>query len=292
MWQAYRVVYRLESPLHVGWRKVGNLMQTRPYILGRNLWGAATAQLARWSGSNDYVAVGDFVKQHLIFGYFFPAFASGEVFIPRWNDGAFTFGNHSAAEFEREFLRSFASTAIEAESNSAAEGQLHEVEYIVPKVEGNQVLMVGHLIVAENDRIKCDPPEVLVDGLPLFSRVLKEIQIGGERRYGWGKLVYQGSTREPGIFGHELKTVNGKPVIEIKAGESLPAHFRVEGLRAHGEIEPLLGREWNQTTGPGRQLSQAEICYVPGSVVEERKVKISATIQPMGIGSLVLSPQR
>ena len=44
-WRAYKIVLRLRSPLHIGRGKVGNLQRTRPYVAGRNLWGALTA---RW----------------------------------------------------------------------------------------------------------------------------------------------------------------------------------------------------------------------------------------------------
>src|SRR5213082_2804295 len=70
-WTAYRIVFRLLSPMHIGWRKVGNLQQTRPYVLGRSLWGALTARLTRISGSNDYSEIGEQVDQQLAFTYFY-----------------------------------------------------------------------------------------------------------------------------------------------------------------------------------------------------------------------------
>ena len=51
-WTVYRVTWRLLAPMHIGWRKLGNMQQTRPYVTGRNLWGAFTARLRTcgWAG--------------------------------------------------------------------------------------------------------------------------------------------------------------------------------------------------------------------------------------------------
>jgi hypothetical protein len=46
-WIGYRVVFRLRSPLHIGWRKAGNVQVTRPYLTGRSFWGALTERLVR-----------------------------------------------------------------------------------------------------------------------------------------------------------------------------------------------------------------------------------------------------
>ena len=29
-WEVYRVAFRLLSPMHIGWHKLGNMQQTRP----------------------------------------------------------------------------------------------------------------------------------------------------------------------------------------------------------------------------------------------------------------------
>ena len=46
-WTAYRVVFKLRSPMHIGCGKVGNVQRTRPYVIGRNFWGALTMRLTR-----------------------------------------------------------------------------------------------------------------------------------------------------------------------------------------------------------------------------------------------------
>ena len=46
-WQKYDLAFQLLAPLHIGYRKVGNLMQSRGYVPGKNLWAALTARLTR-----------------------------------------------------------------------------------------------------------------------------------------------------------------------------------------------------------------------------------------------------
>lgn len=278
-WHAYRLVYRLESPLHVGWRKTGNLMQTRPYITGRNWWGAATACLTQWLGNSNYQSVGELVQERLIFGYFFPTTEPGISPLPHCETD----------DFERRFLSSLTSTAIEAQHNTAAEGQLHEVEFIVPHtreglhVTGSQVFMVGHLLARDGDRITCDATEVYVDGVRLLTEVLAQARIGGERRYGFGRvsLVRDQVAQCNDIFGHTLHLSVERPTLTLNTSQPLPTHCSVASLEANGEIEPLLGREWHVDKGPGRDFSAVTICWMPGA---KARHPTTITIGPMGVG--------
>jgi hypothetical protein len=78
-WTAYHVTLRLLAPMHIGWRKLGNLQQTRPYVTGRNLWGALTARLTRELGSNKYEFVGKQVDDCMRFTYFYPSVSKDNV---------------------------------------------------------------------------------------------------------------------------------------------------------------------------------------------------------------------
>lgn len=285
-WHAYRLIYRLESPLHVGWRKVGNLMQTRSYVTGRSWWGAATAHLTQWLGGRNYQPVGEFVRDNLIFGYFFLAEDPAYPLIPRWDRGELCYGSYSADEFERRFVKSLASTAIAYQHNTAAEGQLHEVEFIVPQVEGSGIFVVGHLLVKENTRIVCEDHDVKVDNLSLLTQVLAQARIGGERRYGFGRvrqIMAERIVQSDLVFGHRLNVSGEKPILEVSTGQSLSNHCLIDGLDAEGEIEPLLGREWNEDTGPGRRLSAAVVCWTPGSQAQQSS---QVEIGPMGVGAI------
>ena len=47
-YRTFQVVLRLGASLHVGWRRTGNLWQTRPYILANQLLAALAARCAEW----------------------------------------------------------------------------------------------------------------------------------------------------------------------------------------------------------------------------------------------------
>ena len=190
------------------------------------------------------------MREHLIFGYFFHPIEQDKPFLPQRIESTLYYASLSEDEFERQFVSSMASTAIDYQQNAAAEGQLHEVElmtidlrrdtslvchserneeslvwltrflvslgmteerlsalsrfkwvaeFIMPRTEcGKNMFLVGYLLARKGERIKCDSTEVKVDGYSLFSQVLAQVQIGGERRYGFGQLR----------FGHRFKTSN------------------------------------------------------------------------------------
>jgi hypothetical protein len=161
------------------------------------------------------------------------------------------------------------------------------VEFIVPRTENEdgKVFLVGHLLAREGDKIKCEANEIYVDGKKLLRQVMSEVRIGAERRYGFGRLKLDADriARCTDLFDYPLKLDGEKPIIEIKKGAPLPAHFLVENLDAEGEIEPLLGREWDEVKGPGRLISAAKICWMPGAKTRQTGL---AEIRPMGIGAM------
>ncbi|MCQ3972419.1 MAG: hypothetical protein DPW09_03110 [Anaerolineae bacterium] len=271
-WQVYRLVFRLESPLHIGWRKISNLMQTRSYVPGRIWWGAVTAGLTQWLGKTDYRQTGEWVQENLRFGYFFPAENIDDPLYPVQSAGETVYGQNKLSEsvFERRFLNALASTAIAHEANVAEEASLHEVEFLTPSLNlGQPVYLVGHLFVHQNEEIAIRNDDVEVQGLSLFSQVIASLQIGGERRYGFGRLTLCRSEcrRVSDIFGYLLNQQDGQCCVTVPARRPLLAHAIAGGLRLNGSIEPLVSREWAQQSGPGRQVTLLGLCYVPGSTV-------------------------
>jgi hypothetical protein len=316
-WQAYRLVYQLKSPLHVGWRKIGNLMQTRPYIPGRNWWGAATALLTQHVGTCDYESVGNLVRDNLIFSYFFLATDQDKPLplVPGWDTskgktyygplpenqsqevvgetdtskGKTYYGPLPPDQFERRFLKSQAATAIDTQSNTSLEGQLYEVEYIAPYDQeasngaATPVCVVGYLFARAGEQVVCQSNDVVVKGKPLFNQVLRRVQIGGERRYGFGTLELVKAIEPPEnkLFGYEWKPEGNYPVLTIGAGMRVPAHLRAEGCPSlEGKLEPLVGREWCQKKGPGQQISTVQICWSPGTPLKHES---AVEVQPLGV---------
>ena len=280
-WKAYRVAFHPLSPMHIGWRKLGNLQQTRPYVTGRVLWGAFTARLARELKSQDYKGLGKEVDEQLAFTYFYPSISPGpdEVDLWPWGDGQ--------EKFSWMFLGSYASTAL-SNGHRAEEGSLHETEFIAPHVQSHTpyeepqpVYLVGYIF--ERERPSSGSKYVLKER----QNMLNELQIGGERSYGWGRVRVHPAgpldeDKSKKCFGYELNCTGDRPTITIPAGGQLLAHTEAESLEKieSGTLEPLVGRETNNNTSFGKKVSQAHICWVPGTTITEEK---TFQIQPRGI---------
>lgn len=279
-WTAYQLVYRLESPLHVGWRKTGNLMQTRTYVPGRIFWGAVTAHLTRNLGGTNYIEIGELVKEHLRFGYFFLAEDKEKPYIPKHQNSEIVYGHESLPEtkFQRRFISSFASTVIATESFAAQEGSLHEVEYIKPSLDiGKSVYLIGHLFVKPNEKVNLDNDVVIVQGKPIFDKDIPSLQIGGERRYGFGRITLEESKPVTTLFNYNLHLAQDHPQITVPKNSPFLAHTCIKEISASGEVEPLVSREWaqdsspNGKSGPGHKPHLLGVCYTPGSTTNKEE---------------------
>ncbi len=247
-WQVYWLVFRLESPLHVGYRKVGNLMQTRGYVPGKNLWAALTARLTRDfdNGANGqrYVAIGQQVQDHFRFTYLYPA--------TRHDDGWKTHYPWDS-DFDHLFLNSYVSVALDYLSQAAEDAMLHETEFIAPYTRtGRPVYLTGDLYVQTG----------LPTPLAEWPEAFKRLQVGADRGYGWGRLQL--------VCCEEAKACGGdEPVACVKENSPILAHLKTKNINdMSGAIEPLIGWERNNEEGqPNWSLSkEAVICYAPGAV--------------------------
>jgi hypothetical protein len=259
-WTAYKIVLRLQTPMHIGQAKLGNLQITRPYVHGKALWGALTARITRDEPSyhNDYETVGQRVNERLAFSYFYPT-TSNEVQLWPWDD---------LERFAWHFLGSYASTALDYSQNSAAEGSLHETEFITPYTrEGKPVNLVGYIFEREDS------------DLP-WREVLKRLQVGGERTYGWGRVRCLGEpqpTQE--LFGYEPDLSAARPLVSLPNDARLLAHALAHAGRAilaRGRVVPLVGRETNAANAHGQDVKLTAICWEPGCRVQgTQKLHIS-----------------
>jgi hypothetical protein len=267
MWRGYQVIFRLRSPLHIGWGKVGNLQRTRPYVTGRVLWGALTMRLTRDRAngrataidSRDYERVGREVHQSLAYTYFYPATKSRDSYQVAWP----WLDENS---FRRRFLSSYSGTALSYPHQSAATGMLHEVEFISPNAldAGESVFLVGYAFERDGSNLT-------------WQAAFRRLQLGGERGYGWGDVaLIDANEFESGhLFGGKATFKGGDdlPVIHLLASEQTPgrllAHTLATNLLAAGEVEPLVGRETGADGRFGVQISDPRVCYAPGSKVKE-----------------------
>ena len=282
-WTHYRLRFRLLSPLHVGYRKVGNLMQTRPYVPGKNVWAALTARLTRdYHNGGDaemYKCIGRLVQENFRFGYLWPSLDGNEPYFPWKHD-----------DFDYLFLGSYASTALNYEQGAADEGLLHEVEFIAPVTRDRQpVYLVGDLWVKKGDI----PVEIR-------EQVLSNLQLGGERHYGWGRVrcctdwdeKQEGSGQT--VAGYHWNEQNEEVVLTLskdndKDKARLTAHAKAVGSDALsgivGPIEPLVGWERNNDANAKNpwKLSSAVVCWAPGGRVKQ---EIQVRIGDSGIWKL------
>lgn len=278
-WVVYKVTYELGSPLHIGYHKVGNVQRTRYYIPARNLWGAVTEALTRrgfaiqelkTARPDDYQAVGNWVKEHCAFSYWFIE-EEGKLLFPRYENGKLKYGPYTTTEFERRYLDVHITTALVAATTSAAEGSLHEVEFITPlhpvqpgeKEEVMQTRVTGWVFLDETAR-------KILGEESKWRAWLGNLQVGGERRYGFGHVqlgdFVEGNDNLVGNYNLILDGL--RPQIKIKAPAPLLAHTLVRGdIQAKGHIEPLVGRETAKSAAFGSILTSAAICWTPGTTL-------------------------
>jgi len=278
-WKIYRWVWELRSPLHVGDAPAGALNRTRLYVPARALWGALTAELARRQGSDSpdsrsedpYRKAGQCLQQNTRLSYLFPAEqVDGEwkAWLPRYQGGKGLVWVREDDEgnawpersFRQRLLSARPSTAIEPSSDSAEEGTLRELEVINPywrdknpPPEPKPVAMVGYLFC------KNEKPED--EQLKNKLTAIQEIFVGGDTRYGLGRLVrvdFQESDCSSFFAGIKVKLSEPVPVIEASwALAHIPAVSLPDG---QGAMECIAG--WDMVMD---NLKKGTLAWVPGS---------------------------
>lgn len=281
-WTTHRVGFRLLSPMHVGWRKLGNLQQTRPYLTGRSFWGALTARLTRelvyQPSSKDYERIGEQVDKRLAFTYFYPSASSDPDEIELW-----PWPEEQWGTFAWTLLGSYASTALE-NGRSAQAGSLHETEFIAPYVRNylpdkipEPVYLVGYIF--EKGISAPNEDEVLGN----WKRILGKLQFGGERNYGWGRIHSVKSREglnEGKCFGYKVIDAGNQIHLQASNASRLLAHTIFNDadigndLSGRGvAVEPFFGRETKSNVGFGTSFTkQVEICWIPGGKVNEGEI--------------------
>ena len=276
-WQAYRLLFRVLSPIHIGFERIGNLQRTRPYVLGRNLWAAAAAKMVLEGRVASYEQARSELTEHFCFGYLFPTLLGQTVFAPCYRDDGLFFGldqRIGQQEFEHRFLSSTAHTALNPASRGAEEGSLHEVECVLPRTrpDGRPTYLAGVLFARRGTT------EATLRSL------LDDLQVGGERTYGMGRLRLESAEaveKDP-FPGFEVDPRQDAPI--ARGQGPIPAHWlidgtQVEGLGVKGEIEILVGRE-TRDSGYGMSLTTPAACWCPGSVPDSAR---SFRILPQGL---------
>ena len=263
-WTVYQVILRLYTPLHIGYLEVGYLRRTRPYVTGRVLRGALVNRVGRNHNicSEDprdpFRPVSKTFAAYLTFTYFYPALKEGSA----W-EAQFPWENEAC--FRRRFLSSYTSTALAYPQQTAAEGLLHEIEFISPRTldTGEQVYLMGYVFVQEErlNRKKYD-----------WVKALRRFQLGGERGYGWGdaRLAREPAQVKDRLFGKICFETDEKwPVLHLKENEAVLGHTFAKNATLCGPVEPMVGREWradnNSRDYIGQHLAYNGVYFAPGS---------------------------
>jgi len=263
-WKVSHVIFRLTAPMHIGCGKSGNLQRTYPFVTGRVFWGALTARITRNNpeilqkhGHQAYRLIGEQIHREIAYTYFYPAVKSSLDFEVRWpwEDG-----------FAARHIRTYASTALAYPEQQAEEASLHETEYLSPVTcdTVEQVYLRGYVFVKESSTLE-------------WQKALGQLQFGGERCYGWGDvetILNDDQTTTSELFDGQARFVDGDfPVVELSDPSEghLLAHTEANCCQAHGQTEPLVGRELRSNNAVNRYTGQHiafnAFCFTPGSTV-------------------------
>ncbi len=284
-WQLYAWTFQLKSPLHIGFHKIMHLFRTRPYVPSRVIWGALTSKVTPILGTNNYQKLGTFLKKSMRFGYLYLC-VEDKFFLPKYTEKGLMFGSLSQSEFEKKFISSMASAPIDSDSMSTEEGMLHEIEFINPYTidEGKPVLLKGLLWIREfsedmlSTTIESDNFFIRYNDIKIdFKNQPIDFQVGGERKYGFGLIKLKeikkiiNSKLEP--FAGEWDGKNTDIRLSLKKGDAIFSHLEFENINMNGNIEPLVGRDWDTDSnkGSGRKLRTLGLCWSPGSILNEVK---------------------
>jgi hypothetical protein len=273
-WNAFRLIMQLDSPLHCGYRALGNMKQTRPYLPGSALWGAVSARIARDFLSGKYESAGAWVNHYLRFSYLFPSTGAEEVTLWPWGE--------TEPEFAWEFLSSYSSTSLR-DGRSKLDGSLHELEQILPiSRSGKPVYLVGYVWLRADDSSGSsgsDPAKALLqlrDGRPNnLAGTFLRLQLGGERRYGSGRIrtvEFQPVGENTSLFDFWVTTQSSDVFVS-------PANDNLSPLFAHtvdqtsggarfvdGALEPLMLRRICEGEKHGYNLTKPVVCWAPGTL--------------------------
>lgn len=269
VWRAYHITLKLLTPMHIGWRKVGNLQQTRTYVPARTLWGALTARLVRDSGYKatqpDYDNIGNTLDNDLRFSYLYPVDNPGRRLNFSSNqDWPWT---KTQGLFAWKYLSSYAGSPL-TEAMVAESGGLHETEFIMPFTrDGKEVFLQGYIFekIPSDDKIKNWP------------QALSVIQLGGERSYGWGRVTVTECKADPETcFGTSMILDNSEgPMIRISPktqDNCIFAHTEIDYSTTiiRGKTELFTGRQTKDGSKFGRSFFDKPVHYwVPGSRITE-----------------------
>lgn len=293
-WCAYQLHLHLKTPMHLGWRRVGNSWQCRPYLPAYPLLCALAQRLTESGlycgrGDDPYYANLNWLKDHIRLTYFFPTVVTNESggapeltgFLPCYReDGSLFFqqqiqvfgeGNavHNppqecpAAEFDYLFLDAQARTALSYPQRAARTGALYHFEFLRPWTRDHEiftckpVFLIGYILLdGEAQTTLLEPVSGVGKIFP--GALFDHLQVGGERRLGWGLLRPKGRVAVPsgchlfGLPGLRLELNQGVEILVEKNQPVLGHAVGGQEVQLRGPVEILLRRETHVKGGVPR----------------------------------------
>lgn len=289
-WRRLPICFEALSPIHVGFlpKSRGTVVApTRPYVPGRNLWGAVTASLTSrihdGPTPSDFAAIGNEVRNCLSFSYFY--LSNGEqVFTPSYESGGLTWAGLPDAEFRAAVVDSRLSTGI-GETGAAEDGGLHEIEFIRHRIGspagGTRKVFVCGVAWLKADSVIAGKP-LSVEGARLCLgagngglELLENLTVGGERNYGFGRIR----------FGHLSESLMQKlegmwptePGTPFMLNRPLLGHAEYRQDAAfRGQVEIIASREYpigrvRSYEAPGAVVSTRGHYFTPGTFLMSTK---------------------
>jgi hypothetical protein len=264
-WRCYRLQYRAESPIQIGWHRLGFVIRTRGYVPARNIWGCWVAGWARtygngWSGGdNPYQAADQELGKWLRFTPMY-AMENGNWLRPKFDraNGKLCYGPLKQAQFESLYIHSVASTSIGPTSLSAADGMLHEKECFF-----RRGMQLGMYVLVRQDG----------DAARLWA-ILAGFALGGGIGYGFGRMRLTGEPKEDrtALFDEFELQESEHCVLSGGPGSAIASFVSEEsGPPLDGEAELLSGREWWHQ-GSGQRVREARAYWAPGSLLRDPRL--------------------
>ncbi len=288
MWKKVDIVFKLKSPLHIGYMpfKGSVVSPTRYYVPGRNLWGAITKRvtehLCEKPKADDYKKIGRQVMENFRFSYFY-LYDGRTIYFPRYTDEGLKYGDDkkeiTKSEFERRFIGSLISTAIDS-NGTAKDESLHEIEFINSRFKDENgdlkdVKIAGCIWVKENAKI--EDKKVIINDKGIFIgnfNAIRELILGGESKYGFGHVLLDSINRVESSNLAPFKWKNPEK-IEIELNEPIVTHLKYgKNINFKGDIELLAGRGYfdpqdpvKASDKPGKVILKPEYYLSPGTVL-------------------------
>ncbi len=291
-WHRLPLCFELLSPLHIGFlpNRPGTVVaSTRCYVPGKNLWGAVTASVTSRLYPNPTAAhfheIGESICEQVAFSYFY--LSDGEqLFTPDYATNGLTWGNLSDRSFRARFVWSQVSTKI-GEAGGAEDASLHEIEFVRHRIGSpgrpyQSVLFIGTVWIRQGATLAqnaLQPREgsVFLDDADIF----REIVLGGERNYGFGRLRRASVPDQVSVTVSDLWPDEPDTEVTMDGGRPLLAHapYRQDQI-FRGDIEIVAGREYRRSRqgasfqGSGEEIENAGLFFVPGTRLADNSFQL------------------